>query len=699
MCNFLVAFGLYLAGSLAPAPGVAAQAEQATRQAPPDAAAQQSLLTQIKEVYKIPLSDAKTASQKVAFSKKLLKDAVATNDDADSRYVLLEYTRELAATNGDLTTAFLAVSHLAARYRVDRHQLYLATVSSSIPAMNTQHTQQQLFEVLVSLIDDAIDDGQYSAADKLLTVAGGCAWVAKDRGQSKAIAERKARLDVVSSEDSKAADATLALKRNANDSEAALVVGRFLCFYKNDWRAGLPVLARAADAKLKEAADLEMSEMPDALKIADTWSKLAEGFDDPPKSMVKLHSLDWYRKAQADLNGLTKARVDKLLFEHANMSTIAGALPSVSMHSVRGRVSPLIKAQLLVTQGGSEDSENAVALGLGWLSDHQFADGSWSFAHGSHPSCKGKCSQDGSLKGGCRTGATGMALLAFLGSGHTHKGGEYQTVVQKGLEFLIKNSKNSQNGLDLCPVVTSNEKMYVHGLCTIALMECAAMTKDPKIAQSAGKAMRFIESSQNPNSGGWRYVPFPGSKDLGDTSVVAWQVMAIKGAHDARIPVSQTTIDAAVRFLNSAQVNGGSQYRYDLSQKTPTPTITAAALLSRMYLGWDRNNKALENGVKYLASLKPQLNNAYYNYYATQVMHHWGGDEWAAWNVVMRDQLLRTQKTANDGHSRGSWDLADPHGGAGGRLYSTCLNVLTLEVYYRHKALLSDISVGVDAGQ
>lgn len=30
MCNFLVAFGLYLAGSLAPAPGVAAQAEQAT---------------------------------------------------------------------------------------------------------------------------------------------------------------------------------------------------------------------------------------------------------------------------------------------------------------------------------------------------------------------------------------------------------------------------------------------------------------------------------------------------------------------------------------------------------------------------------------------------------------------------------------------------------------------------------------------
>ena len=74
----------------------------------------------------------------------------------------------------------------------------------------------------------------------------------------------------------------------------------------------------------------------------------------------------------------------------------------------------------------------------------------------------------------------------------------------------------------------------------------------------------------------------------------------------------------------------------------------------------------------------------YYNYYATQVMHHWGGDEWANWNGVMRDQLIRTQKTAKDGHMHGSWDLADPHGGTGGRLYMSCLCIMTLEVYYRH---------------
>jgi hypothetical protein len=72
----------------------------------------------------------------------------------------------------------------------------------------------------------------------------------------------------------------------------------------------------------------------------------------------------------------------------------------------------------------------------------------------------------------------------------------------------------------------------------------------------------------------------------------------------------------------------------------------------------------------------------YFNYYATQVMHQWGGEEWTKWNNVMRERLVQTQKKT--GHAAGSWDLADPHGGTGGRLYMTCLATMTLEVYYRH---------------
>jgi len=49
---------------------------------------------------------------------------------------------------------------------------------------------------------------------------------------------------------------------------------------------------------------------------------------------------------------------------------------------------------------------------------------------------------------------------------------------------------------------------------------------------------------------------------------------------------------------------------------------------------------------------------------------------------VMRDQLVATQ--IKDGAGAGSWNVTDPHGGAGGRIYQTALSLLTLEVYYRH---------------
>lgn len=351
-------------------------------------------------------------------------------------------------------------------------------------------------------------------------------------------------------------------------------------------------------------------------------------------------------------------------------------------NAASGRMSAAAKKALVRSEGGNSASEAAVAYGMRWLSKHQFPDGGWSFDHDAHADCKGQCSQAGTLKGGGRTGATGFALLAFLGGGHTHQNGEYQKEVKNGVEFLLRAAKQTPQGLDLCPEVVSNEKMYVHGMCTIALSELAALTKDNRVKAAATGAVNFIVTGQNPKTGGWRYSH--GTPDPGDTSVVGWQIMALKSAKNAKLTFPASSFKGAEQYLNAAQVEGGAKYVYDLNQKTPTPTMTAAALLCRMYLGWDRKNKALQEGVKYLAATKPAPNNMYYNYYATQVMHHWGGDEWTTWNAVMRDQLIRTQKTGKDGHMQGSWDLADPHGAVGGRLYMTCLSIMTLEVYYRH---------------
>ncbi len=83
------------------------------------------------------------------------------------------------------------------------------------------------------------------------------------------------------------------------------------------------------------------------------------------------------------------------------------------------------------------------------------------------------------------------------------------------------------------------------------------------------------------------------------------------------------------------------------------------------------------------------LRDAYYWYYATQVMFQVQGDAWNAWNERLRGLLINSQ--AQSGALAGSWDnrapLPDRWGLEGGRLYLTAMHLLMLEVYYRHLPL------------
>ena len=113
------------------------------------------------------------------------------------------------------------------------------------------------------------------------------------------------------------------------------------------------------------------------------------------------------------------------------------------------------------------------------------------------------------------------------------------------------------------------------------------------------------------------------------------------------------------------------------------------ALLSRMYLGWGRDDGNLRGGISLLDRRGP-YDNLYYNYFATQVMRNWGGKEWDRWNERLRDDLISWQES--EGEARGSWTPRDrdDYSRAGGRLLTTCLATLTLEVYYRYQPILSE---------
>ena len=119
--------------------------------------------------------------------------------------------------------------------------------------------------------------------------------------------------------------------------------------------------------------------------------------------------------------------------------------------------------------------------------------------------------------------------------------------------------------------------------------------------------------------------------------------------------------------------------------------MTAEGLLCRQYLGWARDVQPMVVGVESLIeahNFNLNQRNVYYWYYATQTMHHFGGKPWRSWNGAMREHLPRAQ--IRSGRESGSWPPdADTYGQNYGRLYTTCLSIYCLEVYYRHMPIYS----------
>ena len=62
-----------------------------------------------------------------------------------------------------------------------------------------------------------------------------------------------------------------------------------------------------------------------------------------------------------------------------------------------------------------------------------------------------------------------------------------------------------------------------------------------------------------------------------------------------------------------------------------------------------------------------------------------GGPAWETWNPRIREHLVKTQNQS--GHEAGSWYFEDQYAKEGGRLYTTAMCAMTLEVYYRFAPL------------
>lgn len=384
----------------------------------------------------------------------------------------------------------------------------------------------------------------------------------------------------------------------------------------------------------------------------------------------------------ADLPGLPGGGV-------VDPNLMKGGFGGLKVSGGFGGRSGATRERLVTEGGGSKASEAAVAKGLMWLALHQAPQGHWALdqfnlhARG-HINAGVFINENISGKGQKNdTAGVAFGLLPFLAAGITHKPSgrplddQYCKTVKRALDWMILNQgKDGRFG---------GSSMYEHGLASIAICEAYGLSADPALKYPAQKALDYIIRAQDPNGGGWRYHP----KEAGDTSVVGWQVMALKSGQMSGLSVPNITLKGAERYLDACESTDGGGYGY--TGPGDSPTMSSVGLLCRQYLGTPRRNNNLRTGVEKLMKNYPPSaqRNIYYEYYATQVFHHMGGEYWEFWNKGtngkngMRDVLLGRQdkdgsfNPAGDAHS----------GGAGGRIMCTSLSLLTLEVYYRHLPL------------
>ncbi len=354
--------------------------------------------------------------------------------------------------------------------------------------------------------------------------------------------------------------------------------------------------------------------------------------------------------------------------------------------------------------GTKNSVEMAIKSGLEWLKRQQKSGGNWQL-HTGYPDAGYSVLRTD-------TGATALALLAFLGDGHTQNDGDYQDAVRSGLKWLRGIQKPDGDYHDHTELGRQTA-FYAHSQATIAICEAYALTGDQELAASAERAIQFLLNSQHPTEGGWRYQPQE-RDSMGDLSVTGWGLMALNTARMAGIEVPAEAFGRVSFFLDQVATRDGALYKYLPSDPVGKATVamTACGLLGRQWLGWSKDDPAMNEGIDWL--LRPEFTpewsggkrNVYEWYYVGQTLHNLGGDRFKSWfdnvqNLVVENQQRRGSRTAPTDVA-GSWNPTEPpgsndeYGSKAGRLYMTVMCLLVLETPVRHAPIYAEAESSPD---
>jgi hypothetical protein len=176
----------------------------------------------------------------------------------------------------------------------------------------------------------------------------------------------------------------------------------------------------------------------------------------------------------------------------------------------------------------------------------------------------------------------------------------------------------------------------------------------------------------------------------GDMSIFGWQLMALKSAQAAGIQIEERRFEMMRHFLRDRRIGASGGLAGYRPREAAGASAAAETLYCRQLLNLTDETHEVEESVKTILANLPKSStlNYYYWYYGTLALYQHGGPEWEEWNTAVRNMLVSEQQQT--GPLAGSWNPHDVWGGYGGRMYSTAIATLSLEVYYRYQHINSE---------
>ncbi len=313
-----------------PEPEVVTPAPAARSLLPDDAAvalARKAML----DVYAKDFAAATSLPQRKLLAEKLLQEARKYNDDPAGAYVLLMEARGLTIEIGQPKLLLEVVDDLISRYGLDSLSTKAAALTEAVPQLKATASHAVIAEQAIALIDEALASENYALARQLVTLGLSSANKSNDRDSIKEMTSRQEELVKFEALLAKVAAAERRLADEPNHEAACLFLGQYLCVSKNDWSAGLPILARAADTALGQIAAADLAVASDATEralLGDRWWTYAHS-DAPGANEFLRRALYWYKQALPELMGLVHTQVSNRL-DQAWTGPTGGPEPAIA---------------------------------------------------------------------------------------------------------------------------------------------------------------------------------------------------------------------------------------------------------------------------------------------------------------------------------------------------------------------------------